>query len=234
MAVYDKKLAELLDWVVDIDVAETQASIAAERARSPLASNCELARKTFASARWKATLTGLATGLPSNPWIALPAATADAAFTLKSEVAAAARTALIFDPLFFDEQEAGWELLVPVLGIGTSSQLLRSLGVTGGVEVTRAVIHKYLQKESLRTFKQLMLRHFGARVTRRGVMTKTVPIIGGLIGGSWNYIEVGHIRRRTLAYLDTRESAGLALVDDSSAPAESSSSAAIVGKPHAD
>lgn len=205
MAVHDKKLAELLDWVVNIDVAEVQASIAADRARLPHASNRVLAEKTFSSARWKAALTGLATGLPSNPWIALPAATADAALTLKSEVAAAARTALIYDPQFFDEQEARWELLIPVLGIGSSSQLLRSLGVTGGIEVTRAVIHKYLQKESLRTFKQLMLRHFGMRVTRRGLTTKTIPIIGGLIGGTWNYIEVGHIRSRTLAYLETRE-----------------------------
>jgi len=216
MALRDKTLSSLLDWVVDIDVADIQASVADERHHSPLASNQEMARKVFAGARWKAALTGLATGLPSNPWIALPAATADAAFTLKTEIAAAARTALIFDAHFFDEEQAKWELLIPVLGISTSSQLLRSLGVTGGVEVTRAVIHKYLQKESLRTFKQLMLRHFGMRVTQRGILTKTIPIIGGLIGGSWNYIEVGKIRRRTLLYVEAHQPSASDLLDPQS------------------
>lgn len=141
-------------------------------------------------------------GLPANPWVAVPTATADVAVTLKTEVTAAARTAVIYDDRFFEDEDAQWELLIPVFGLNVSSQFARELGIRGGMGVTRAAIKKYLSKETLKQFKKIMLKYFGIKVTQKGIITKTLPIVGGLIGGGWNYIEVGRIRGRTIKYFE--------------------------------
>jgi hypothetical protein len=195
-------LMEVLEWVVDIDLAAIVASVAEERNQHPELTNKQLAGNAFSHARWKATYAGLVTGLPANPWVALPAATTDVAVTLKTEVYAAARTAIIYDASFFDDEEAKWELLIPVLGLNVGSQFARELGITGGMGVTRAAIRKYLSKETLKAFQKLMLKYFGIKITQKSVITKTLPLIGGLIGGAWNYIEVNQIKSRTISYFE--------------------------------
>ncbi|MEC4748102.1 hypothetical protein [Methylomicrobium sp. Wu6] len=202
MADENKALMKALEWVVDIDPPAIVASVAAERNKHPGLTNKQLACKAFSQARWKATSAGVVTGLPANPWVALPAATTDVAVTLRTEVYAAARTAIIFDESFFDYEDAKWELLIPVFGLNVGSQFARELGIRGGMGVTRAAIRKYLSKETLKAFQKIMLKYFGIKVTQKGVITKTVPIIGGLIGGGWNYIEVGRIKSRTILYFE--------------------------------
>ncbi len=203
MADESTALTKVLEWVVEIDPPAIIASVKAEREKSPGASNRKLAEKAFSSARWKATSTGFATGLPSNPWTAVPAATLDVAVTLRTEVAAAARAAVIYDENFFDDDDAKWELLIPIFGLNVGSQALREFGIRGGMGVTRAAIKKYLSKETLKQFKKIMLKYFGIKVTQKGVITKTLPVIGGLIGGGWNYIEVGRVRKRSISYFES-------------------------------
>jgi hypothetical protein len=197
-------LMEVLEWVVDIDLAAIVASVAEERNQHPELTNKQLAGNAFSHARWKATSAGLVTGLPTNPWAALPAATTDVAVTLKTEVYAAARTAIIYDASFFDDEEAKWELLIPVLGLNVGSQFARELGITGGMEITRAAIRQYLSKETLKAFQKIMLKYFGLKVTQKGMITKTLPIIGSLIGGGWNYLEVSKIKSRTIGYFENK------------------------------
>jgi hypothetical protein len=197
-------LIEVLEWVVDIDAPAILTSVAAERDQHPELTNKQLACKAFAHARWKATYAGLVTGLPANPWAALPAATTDVAVTLKTEVYAAARTAIIYDASFFNDEAAKWELLIPVLGLNVGSQFARELGITGGMGITRAAIRQYLSKETLKAFQRIMLKYFGLKVTQKGVVTKTLPIIGCLIGGGWNYLEVGRIKSRTIGYFENK------------------------------
>lgn len=194
-----------LEWVIDIDPPAIIASVAAERIQSPNLSNRKMAERAFSRAQWKATATGVATGLPANPWVALPAATLDVAVTLKTEVLAAARTAIIYNEKFFEDEDAAWELLIPIFGIDVSSQVLRELGIRGGMGVTQAAIKKYLSKETLKTFQKIMLKYFGIKVTQKGVITKTLPVVGGLIGGVWNYVEVGQIKKRTIKYFEGSE-----------------------------
>jgi hypothetical protein len=197
-------LMEVLEWVVDIDLVAIVASVAEERNQHPELTNKQLAGNAFSHARWKATSAGLITGLPANPWVALPAATTDVAVTLKTEVYAAARTAIIYDASFFDDEEAKWELLIPVLGLNVGSQFARELGITGGMGVTRAAIRQYLSKETLKAFQRIMLKYFGMKITQKGVITKTLPIIGSLIGGGWNYLEVGRVKSRTIGYFENK------------------------------
>jgi hypothetical protein len=197
-------LMEVLEWVVDIDLAAIVASVAEERNQHPELTSKQLAGNAFSHARWKATSAGLVTGLPANPWAALPAATTDVAVTLKTEVYAAARTAIIYNESFFDDEEAKWELLIPVLGLNVASQFARELGITGSMGITRAAIREYLSKETLKAFQRIMLKYFGLKVTQKGVITKTLPIIGGLIGGGWNYLEVGRVKSRTISYFENK------------------------------
>jgi hypothetical protein len=200
----NKALMKVLEWVIDIDLAVIVASVAAERNQHPELTNQQLAGNAFSHARWKATYTGLVTGLSANPWVALPAATTDVAVTLKTEVYAAARTAIIYDASFFDDEDAKWELLIPVLGLNVGSQFARELGITGGMGITRAAIRQYLSKETLKAFQKLMLKYFGLKVTQKGMITKTLPIIGSLIGGGWNYLEVSNIKSRTIGYFENK------------------------------
>lgn len=164
-----------------------------------------MAEKAFSRAQWKATAAGVATGLPANPWVALPAATLDVAVTLKTEVLAAARTAVIYNEKFFEDEDAAWELLIPIFGIDVASQVLREFGIRGGMGITREAIKKYLSKETLKAFQKIMLKYFGIKVTQKGIITKTLPVVGGLIGGVWNYVEVGKIKNRTIKYFEGSE-----------------------------
>ena len=197
-------LRKALNWVVDIDPPAIAASVASERKKDPSLTNHALARNAFSGAQWKATLAGVLTGLPTNPWVAVPAATVDVAITLKTELSAVARAAIIYDPDFFEEEGAKWELLVPVFGINVVSQFARELGVRGGMGLTRAAIRKYLSKETLKIFRKVMFKYFGMKVTQKAVITKTLPIIGGLIGGVWNFFEVRRVRNRTFKFLGVK------------------------------
>ena len=45
-----------------------------------------------------------------------------------------------------------------------------------------------------------MLKYFGIKVTQKGIITKTLPIVGGMIGAGWNAVEVELIKRRVISY----------------------------------
>ena len=68
-----------------------------------------------------------------------------------------------------------------------------------------AAYEKYLTKETLKQFQKIMLKYFGIKVTQKGLITKTLPIVGGLIGGTWNYFEVSGIKKRTINYFEGKE-----------------------------
>ena len=195
-----KALMKALEWVVALDTPALVASVAAERDDYPELNNNQLAAKGFAKARWRASTTGAVTGLVSNPWVALPAATLDTAVSLRTETVAAARTAIIYDENFFDDENAEWELLIPVFGIIITSQFFREIGLQSGKGLTRASKRKYLATNRLDVFKKTMLKYFGMKVTQKGLITKTLPIVGGMIGGCWNYIEVGRVKNRSIKY----------------------------------
>ncbi len=197
-------LSKALAWAVGIDSSEAIDHVSRLRAEHPAASNQDLAERLFAAARWKATGVGVVTGIPANPWLMVPAAAADLATVLRIETETVARVALIYDPAFFERPDAAWELLVPVFGIEAFSQFLRNLGVVGSMTVTRQLVREYLSKQTLRTFQKVMLKYFGLKVTQKGIIAKSVPIVGIMIGGGWNFGEVTFLRRRTIAYFQNR------------------------------
>jgi len=202
---YDQgTLIRALDFVGGVDPVMVKASVAELRRQYPKASNDELAARIFSRARWKATAAGGLTGLPSNPWVMVPAALADVALTYRIEVGAAAQVALIYEPEFFADEDARWELFVPVFGMNVASQFLREVGVRGAMGVTRQAIKRYLSKQTLRVFRAVALKYFGLKVTQKVVVTKTLPVIGGLVGASWNFVEVSLLRRRCIRYFQNK------------------------------
>jgi hypothetical protein len=189
---------------VNLDAPALKASVENLRKKHPKECNAALAARIFSGTAFWASTTGVATGLATNPLAALPAAVTDLSITLSIEVQATAKVALVYDPDFFDGENARWELLVPVLGINAVSQVTREFGIRGVMNVTRAGIKKYLSKETLKYFKKGMLKYFGLKVTQKAFVTKTLPIVGGLIGGAWNWLEVCGVRARAIDYFEGR------------------------------
>ena len=193
-------VSKTLQWVIDIDIPAIKGSVDGLKSSNPTASPEALAHSIFSRAQWKCAASGFLTGLPANIWTMIPAAIGDVAITLKLEVIAAAKVAVLYDPDFFQEEDAAWELLVPVFGINVASQIAQNAAIKGAQGLTRAVIRKYLSKESLKQFQKIMLKCFGIKVTQKAVITKTIPFVGGVIGGTWNWVEVHLIKRRTIRY----------------------------------
>jgi uncharacterized protein (DUF697 family) len=132
--------------------------------------------------------------------IAAPAALLDVTALLRLEAQAAARVACLYDPDFLHDAEAKWEVLVPVFGLSVMSQIARQAGMRAGMAVSRQVIRKVVSKGSVNALKRILVQHFGARVSQRALITKTVPLVGALIGGAWNYGEVTLLRARCVRY----------------------------------
>lgn len=201
----ESTLMKVLAWVVHVDPAAAKEAVADLRARYPSATSQDLSRKFFSGARWKATATGVVTGLPTNPLAAVPAAIADVGTVLRIEASAASRVAITFDEHFFAEENAEWELLVPLFGFDVVSQVAREAGMRAGMAVTRQVIRTYLSKGTLKAFQKVMLKYLGIKVTQRAVITKTLPIVGGVIGGGWNFVELTLLRSRCINYFSGRQ-----------------------------
>ncbi len=198
-----------LEWVLStaltVDVAKEQRFVNELRQKYPSASKRDLAERLIARPKWWATGFGVATGLPANPWVAVPAAVTDVAAVLRTEVILAVRIALLYEPEYLSDGETPYELLVPILGARMGSEFLREVAVRGGMGVSRAAVRKYLSKETLKHFKRAVLKYLGLKVTQRSVITKTLPVVGGVIGGTWNYFELKSVGQRVVAYFEQRE-----------------------------
>ncbi len=194
-----------LDLALAIDPDEVKAYVATLSERYPSKNRRELAEHMIQRARWWGAGFGFATGVPSNPWVAAPAAIADIGTVLRTEILLACRIGLLFDPHLLDGPEPPYELLVPIMGGRAASEALGRLVAVSGMGLTRQTIIKVLERSGVKRFKRAMLKYFGIRVTQRGVISKTIPIVGGLIGGVWNYTELRFVGDRICKYFEGHE-----------------------------
>lgn len=81
---------------------------------------------------------------------------------------------------------------------------LREIGVRCSMGVTRVLVKKYISKETIKQFQEIMLKYFQIRVTQKALITKTLPNTGGFIAGIWNYIAVGQVQGGDIDYFDAR------------------------------
>ena len=194
-------VADYLDWVMSFDVCKVRQEVMLLRRRFPDATSYELAEQAFSDVRLRVTAAGAAMGLAANPLLSLAGALADLSVTTRAQLFAAACAAELLIPGFLDSDTARYELLVPVLGSSVISQLAVEFGLKAAKTATREVVVRLINQRSLRLINAVITKVFGRRVTQRAVITKTIPIVGCLIGGAWNAMEVEVIRNRTLRYL---------------------------------
>ena len=187
-------------WAMKVDAVTVNAEVAAMRAAHPNRSNDEHAAALYSRQAWKAAAAVAIAGLPANMMVALPAAAVDAGIVLRMEVFAACCVGTLYEPHFVDSREVPWEVLVPIFGANIASQALRELGVLGSQQLTKQAIRRVLTKETLKAFQSVMLKAFGIKVTQRALVSKWVPIVGSIIGGTWNWVEVSAQGKRVRRY----------------------------------
>ena len=128
-------------------------------------------------------------------------ALADLSVTTRAQLFAAACAAELLIPGFLDSETARHELLLPVLGGSVISQLGVEFGLKAAQTATRDFVVRLMNQRSLHLINGVITRVFGRRVTQRALITKTIPLVGCMIGGAWNAMEAELIRNRTLRYL---------------------------------
>jgi len=183
------------------------------RKKFPKASNEKLVKKVTWKAKQKAAgigaasgmvpfqnagnTMGVAGGLAMGVAGGLAMGVTDALAMFYIEVQLAARIALIYDPDFFDDDDIPpFELLVPILGIRFVGNGLKIIAQEGGKQAMRRLIRKYLQKETLKKLKKLSMKHFGMKITQKGIIKIALPIVSGLIGAGFNYVEINLFSKR--------------------------------------
>lgn len=198
-------IEQAIRWAISVDRGQIKATVEQLRKHYPKKGNREIAKTIYTRSAWKGAALGAISGLPANLFVAIPAALAEAVTLLRMEVVAASKVAVIYDPAFLDDDDAAWELLVPILGMDAASQALREAGVLAGQQVTKQLIRKYLSKGALKQFQKIMLKVFGLKVAQKAILAKTVPIVGALIGGTWNFVEVHLQGKRVIKYFEGEE-----------------------------
>jgi len=196
-------LQKALEMAMQVDGATERAHVDELRRNHPGETPRQLAQRLIDNTRKLATGTGFATGLPSNPWIALPAAAVDVGVVLRLEILLAARIALIYDPTYLDDGKPPWELLGPVLGAETIAHFVRDVALGGRSAVDSRNVRNLMTAEMISQLKHVAARFLSKRMARRG-LGKMVPLLGGVVSGVWNYREVAQVGERVLALFEGR------------------------------
>ena len=195
-----KTYLKLVQWIMNIDVPKIQASIDLLQKEMPTAKKEDLVDVIFLKARRKAIASGIITGIPGSFFTMIPTALSDTAYTLKLEVVETAKVALLYDPTFFDCKDNIWDLFVPILDI----QKIRKLAQKEDIELTSDVlITKHLSKHTLKFLQKALFKKFAVKMSKKAIFTRSVPVIGGAIGGTINYFEMKYIHRRVALYFQT-------------------------------
>lgn len=200
----ERKLKLLVDRATALNVAVIRRRAQRLQEKYPKATRAELANRIFRGARWKATVAGVVTGLPGNLWLSVPAAAADVGAVAWVALAASATTALIYDPNFFDDELAGWELLAAALQIRLHKETVAAERVTAESPTASTAVETRVERGDAREFKVAILKHLAFQVGHNVLLTKAIPVVGVVIGGGWNNVEIRILRRRIIHYFESR------------------------------
>jgi len=200
--VIDRLVTIAFELALNINREQARKHVERLKLAHPSASSSELAHKLISRSRFWAAASGLLSGLPSNPFIAAPASLADMAALLRIEVNLAARIALIYDRNFLDSPDALYELLPPIFGLDKSQAAMQDAGQEKFVRLNRSRIKKLLGRNGLSVLRDAMLKLFGVQVLQRGIVSKTLPVAGGLIGGGANWRELVKVGQRVVSWFE--------------------------------
>lgn len=171
----------------------------------PDATKYELACKFVDTYSRKAALEGFFTGLGSNPIVMSSTALADVAFMLRFYAYLTACIGLIANPKYFEDPDWKSDALLMLAGPKILSKILKEAGIAGIKQASKAMIKKFISKEVLSLLKKALLKWFGKKVTQRAILTKSIPIVGAVVGSIWNFIEIRTIGARIVEFHLPRE-----------------------------
>jgi hypothetical protein len=194
-------LGQAIQWAIDIDPAEVRGTLLRlERARPGLTGE-ELAQAVIEHARRRTAAVGVSTGLPGNLLLSSGVAMAEAAVVLRSQAMMVAQIGECLRPGFLNRPEARFELLVPLMGAGPTADALRRHGVACRPhELTHNAACRHLRDGRGRALGDWLVRGYARYLARKTGLTKLMPVIGGVLGGGWNYAETWAAGRRALEY----------------------------------
>lgn len=194
---------DLLGWVVP---KREHCRDAADdlREQNPGVNDEQLARKAIASAKTWGIAAGGTTGAAANPLIMFPAAMADIAAMLRIEGQMAGTIAALLDPGSLIDDKTFQADVLAIVFPGAVSQALRQIGLRAGQRVTRTLIQKYVSEAFIKDATRVAAKFLLIRVTKRAVISKTVPLVGAGIGAAWNWMEVEAVGRRAVRYYQRR------------------------------
>ena len=191
--------SDLLGWIIP-NPAECRAEAERLTAANPGMPPEDMARLAVKSAKKWAGAVGGAAGVVSNPLAMIPTTLAEAPVILRAEGKVAGVVAALLDPNSLDDYDAFQADILAVVFPGAVSQHLRPFGVRVGQVIAKDLIRKYIRGDVLRTIVKIAAKYLGLKLTQKALIARSVPLVGAGIGFTWNWIEVGKIGKRAIAY----------------------------------
>jgi hypothetical protein len=194
---------DLLGWIVP-DRETCRAAADELRQENPSATPEQLARRAIASAKNWGLAAGGTTGIVANPIVMLPAAMADIAAMLRIEGQMAGTIAALLDPGSMLDDKIFQADVLAIIFPGAVSQALRQVGLRAGQRITRNLIQKYVTENFVKDASRVAVKFLMIRVTKKAVVSKTIPLVGAGIGAAWNWIELEAVGKRAVRYYQRR------------------------------
>lgn len=195
-----EKIKEMVEWALGLNLKDLIQYAEKKKTAYPNANPKELAQKIIDQYARKAGMEGFASGLPSNLIVAVPAAVGDMGYILRCYASLAALIGYLSNPKYFEDPDWKDDAYFIIAGPTVVSRALRETGVTFSKQASKQLIKRYVSKTVLESLKRFILKWFGKKVTQKAILTKTVPIVGGLIGGGWNWGELKIVGKRIIKY----------------------------------
>ena len=165
----------IIEWAMDVDPADCRREIAWRRRRFPNARPRELAKGMLNEYSLASLAEGTLTALATGPLLAVPAAMVDAAFIMRAAARLNGCIGLMANPDYFATD--AWRADVTTI-IGDKPVAEQTMRRTAINVVNRTVVQV---------------------VTKRSV-ARFVPIVGGVVGGVWNFWELNRLGKRIFSY----------------------------------
>ena len=185
---------------LNIDPAAALRAVQKLRQQYPEESNDQLARRIVQRRMWTPAAIGFVTGAPSSPWTAPVLAAADVSMGLRHHVETACQVAVLYDGRFFEREGARWEVLVPILGASQEARMLE--------EARDGFARPQIRKRVWQRVRALAVRRLTSLVVKKALLAKSLPVVGGVIGGVWGLSDSWTIADRILAYFGRAQGQG--------------------------
>jgi hypothetical protein len=194
------KLARAVEWALAVPEQSCRTRVDRRRVEQAPAAAKAIAERMVKACAWKAGVEGFVTSFGSNVLIALPAALGDLLTMLHFYARLTAEIGYLADPHYFEDPAWRIDAYATVLGPQVFSRIAREVGVPVSRHLTTVGARRLLTQEVIMGVQRWMPRWLGRRITQHGLATKVVPIVGGLVGGVWNYVEMRKVGRRIIRY----------------------------------